>query len=650
MTAAQRQTRYRRNGHKAANSDKRYLARPFVAWDGEGVNNSDGSHAYVLLANSLGDRLVSPPPSGISTHDALTFLLDGAEKAPRDAIHVIYGGSYDINMMLGDLTAPELWALRKFRTVKLRGFRLQWRAGKSLTVKQDGRSIILYDVVSFFQTSFVNACDQYLGSDWLDRDIIIREKAKRGTFVFKELREIQSYNDSELTNLLALMEELRARLYRAGIRIPRWDGPGAVATSLLRTYGVKAHMASVPESVGSAARFAYAGGRFELVKFGHTNQRAYQYDVNSAYPTALVKVPCLAHGAWLDGNTVNPDDHPFSLYHIEWDYRETDQRIPKPFFIRYRQGTVAYPAQGSGWYWQPEIMAARDTGWSFTVLESYSFVPTCKHEPFGWIPGLYQRRRALKEAGDGAHIGIKLGLNSLYGKTAQQVGWQPGRKPGDPPRIPPYHQLEWAGYVTSHCRSQVYRAAMQAPYDVIGFETDAVFSLRPLSLPLGGALGEWEETTYADITYVQSGMYFATKLDGSAVAKSRGVDKGQLTRDRVLLAGIADGKDAYLDCKLTRFVTAGVALMQDFARWRRWETQTKRIHLAPSGKTAHVTCEDDCPHPSGLHYAECWIMTNFHSAEFPIEWINPDPGMVVNEEGVDLQTAREWRDLVEEPD
>ena len=185
-------------------------------------------------------------------------------------------------------------------------------------------------------------------------------------------------------------------------------------------------------------------------------------------------------------------------------------------------------------------------------------------------------------------MGIKLALNSLYGKLAQQVGWEPSRN-GKPQRIPPFHQLEWAGYVTSFARSQVLSVSLSALDSIIAYETDAVFASAPLPAPIGSQLGEWEATTFSSLTYVQSGLYFGTvcQSDGTVaeVAKTRGVDRGSLLKADVLAGlGQRNAADRVARARLSRFVGAGIALSQDFNKWRRWETVPKEIHLTPQGK------------------------------------------------------------------
>src|SRR6185437_11524107 len=108
--------------------------------------------------------------------------------------------------------------------------------------------------------------------------------------------------------------------------------------------------------------------------------------------------------------------------------------------------------------WSPEVEACREycaAGYgTMEVLEAwvYDFDPDAP-KPFDFVEGLYLKRKALKAGGDGAHVGIKLGLNSLYGKLAQQIGWKVTED--GTLRLPPFHQLEWAGFTTSHCRAAV---------------------------------------------------------------------------------------------------------------------------------------------------------------------------------------------------
>jgi len=651
VTNAESQARYRvknptakrdyRHENSKWQTDAHYLARGFVAWDGEGITDPDGSHRYVMLAvKSDTDSDYLGSVTGLGTAQIFDFVLATAERESM-GIHVIYGGGYDFNMWMRDINKETLSRVYKDKYATWNGYRIGWRPGKSFYLcrvngggHKVGVGVTIYDCVSFFQCPFVKACDDYLGNGFYERELIVSNKALRQTFTTDDIPEVRRYNDAELTNLLKLMQELRARLNKVGLRPRRWDGPGAVASALLLREKVKTATATVPDAVASAARYAYAGGRFEVIRFGHVENTVYEYDINSAYPTALRTVPDLTKGHW-EHVTGDPGPEDFAIYHVKYEGYRRD--LPGAYFRRAPNGTISYPCELTGWYWSPEVATGRMycSGKGYgkqTVLEAWVFHSTCDKKPFDFVDGLYLKRKALKAGGDGAQVGIKLALNSLYGKTAQQVGWE--RKDNGVIRIPPFHQLEWAGFATSYCRGAILAACLENLESVIAFETDAVFTSSPLPVKIGDNLGDFECTQFSDLTYVQSGLYFGNTVKG-LVTKTRGVDRGSMTRQHVLdKLGLRAGKDRTVVARLTRFVGAGIALMQSWDRWRRWETIEKRMVLEPTGKRIHKGCQHDdttadtYPITFGeWHTTICPHFGHAHSAEFPIEWINPDPAM-----------------------
>lgn len=642
--------KYRHDNSKYE-TDASYLSRPFTVWDGEGITLEDGTHIYVMLSvktdNEAQDSDYLFRPNGIGTAEAFEFILNFAERS-RGSINVIYGGGYDFNMWFRDLRREVLEAVYRQRFVTWNGYRMAWRQGKSFylsRVDPEGKSydgVTIYDCAPFFQVPFVTACDDYLGDQFYRRDIVVKNKALRSSFTSADIPEVREYNDIELVNLIRLMNELRRRLNKAGLRPRRWDGPGAVASALMLREGIKHCRKESPPSVAKAARYAYAGGRFEVVKFGSVTDKAYEYDINSAYPAALRSVPDLAQGEWeyIQGD---PGAIPFAMYHVRYKGKRAD--LPGAFFRRDGNGTVCYPMNVTGWYWSPEVETAREycaRGYGeMEIIEAWAFRPYDENKPFGFIDRLYRMRKVLKAQGDGAHVGIKLGLNSLYGKLAQQVGAE--QRAGEW-RIPPFHQIEWAGFTTSFCRGRILRACLDDLDAVIAFETDAVFTSRPINVPETGELGDFEGMEFDSLTYVQSGMYFG-KSGGKAVEKTRGIDRGSLHEKEVLEAlSIPAASERFVTARLTRFVGAGIALSQSLDRWRRWETVTKRITLEPTGKRIHAACwcmgTERGIALGRWHVTACPMLDAAHSQEFPVLWANPNPAMAVLAELRDV--PEEW--------
>ena len=625
--------------------EENYLSRRIIAWDGEGITDENGNHLYVMLANSEGDAIVDS--MGLPSGRIFQFLLETAAKYPN-SIHVIYGGGYDANMFIADFDREDVEGIYSNEYWKVGSYRLQWRRGKSFFIQQGHLRMTLYDVMPFFQCPFVKACDDYLGSEFEDREMIVKNKALRGTFLESDIPEVRRYNDAELRNLVKLVTELRDRLNKVGLRVSRWDGPGAIASSLLRKKGVKDAIKRPKKEIQIAAAKAYAGGRFEVIRCGNVGFPAYEYDINSAYPSAFRFLPNLSNGSWQYSKRPNGIRSEFGMYHVI--VRSTNSAfLPAPLFRRHKNATISYPQYVEGWYWTPEIQTMlayiSKQGGSFDILESWDFIPNNESEkPFAWVDDLYAQRQQLKDAGDGAHVGIKLGLNSLYGKTCQQIG---ARFDGVKWHIPPYHCLEWGGYVTSHCRATVLNAVMDNLDSVIAFETDAVFTSEPLpNLTIGRGLGEWEKTEFESLIYCQSGLYVGSR-DAKDIVKSRGIDRGSVTRVEIESAMEKKRSERYVTASLTRFVGAGLALHTDYSEWRHWTTRPKLLTVEPaSGKRMHI----DCPQcKNGMLVKDVWHNTfcpfnkiEEPNYEYPVLWMHRNPTIEMLRSFASEERAERW--------
>ena len=619
-------------GHRVRNREykrNQIALRPWFVIDGEGITVENDLHLYVQFAGMASDTQESyelVDAKGIDGYRILSALIKW-RAAYSHHIFVIYGGSYDFNMWLKqlDLSRDDLERIYKGLSTRIGyGYRIHWRRGKLFTVTHipTRTTVTIYDVVSFFQCTFVKACDSYLGERFFERELIVKSKEQRGDFTADGLGAVSRYNNAELINLALLMDELRSRLYKVELYPSRWDGPGAIAAYLMKRESIKKARAVTPEPVAEAARYAYAGGRFEVIRFGHFTKPAYEYDVNSAYPTALLQVPDLNHGTWVQGESSD-----FALYRLRYHWPRSD--IPAPLFRRLKTGVVHFPTRGDGWYWSPEYNAALEYqklyGGTLEVVDSWAFHPTGDHKPFRFIQELYRERMALKKANDGAQVGIKLALNSLYGKLAQQLGW---RIQDGEPKIPPFHQLEWAGYVTSHCRATVLRAAMNDLENVIAYETDALFTKQPLThLSIGENLGEWDLIKFDNLTYLQSGTYYGEVNGELVTAKTRGIDRGKMTRAeciRLMQEPLAADREVIVN--LRRFHTLGVGLAQNLDKWCKWLDITKRVSVEPTGKRFHspfCKCQNDGLQLDFYHETFCPTLDAEMSVEYPIEWLNP---------------------------
>lgn len=498
-------------------------SRQFVAYDGEGFKDK-----YILLANSLGETVVNR--KGLSTRDCLNLL---SRRYDYPVFRVFYGFDYDVNHIVADLPRDKLDRLLDNEIVKYLGHTLQYFPGKIFLVD----NLQYFDVVSFFQRSFISTVELMLGKDAVSQQLT-KGKNARGNFARWSTERIIAYNDEELALLVRIMDQFREKLLAADIDLGSWHGPGAIANLWMKRKGIVTP--KVPEKVEEALDAAYFGGRFEQIRLGKVTP-VYEYDIRSAYPAAMSKMPVF--GTWLHTDRYIPE-YPFAIYRVDVDLRNwfllqsmglpvhqdlaLGQNHPSATFMplpmRNKGGIICFPMIARGWYWQKEIQLVLDffPDARITIHEGY-VAETLDEYPFSWITDMYNYRQELKRAGNLAEYGVKVGLNSLYGKTAQRVGRAR------------YHSLAWAGFTTSSVRSTIARAGYLSGRNsgkrgpagtgagIVGFATDAIFSDSPLDLPCSSQLGDWEEIRLSTGTFIQSGVYrLQDKKSGEIIDRYRG--------------------------------------------------------------------------------------------------------------------------------
>lgn len=558
--------------------------RPFVAWDGEGYTDENGEHHYMLFGCSDGEYIKGESLTGAQCFD---LMLTVARK--RKAHHVIFSGGYDVVMMIRHYPTKVVQRILNSQPTWYGGFRHEYFKGKYLRLSNGTHSITLYDVFTFFSTSFVRACREYLG-DHPDFDRIESTKLKRDKFTESDLEtEILPYMQQELKYLVQLCDILKKRLNDAGIELTQWHGPGAVASAVLKQRGIKAHMATNDERIAEAARYAYFGGRFEQFRIGYTQDKVYQYDIRSAYPFAISRLPSLAGITWVNRQRKRNTFNTYGLYKVS--YHATDRMTldkPGPLPWRDKNGNIYYPHDiHSGWYWGIELQATQrhQTG-ELTILDAWEPKTDPADFPFTWVAEMYNERARMKKEGNPTQLALKLAMNSLYGKLAQSKGAK--LNPDGTWRIPTYHQLEWAGWITAASRAKLYDAMMQAGSSLIAVETDAVYSTKPLDLPCSPKLGDWEEEIAEAIMYVQSGVYFKKK-DGKWALKSRGFEPRNHTFEAWfnVMSRLPADKEATVTINLRRF--GSVPTSDQFARW--YEMQRTSTILQMNSKRVHLESE-----------------------------------------------------------
>jgi hypothetical protein len=474
-----------------------------------------------------------------------------AAALPADPILVGYGVGYDATQILrGGIKEPTMRQILNPRQGKngpcytywgdyaiiyqqgqyIRVARIDRRGPKPAIMRGSCRTI--YETFGFFQCAFVKAIGNWGIGTEQERAVIAANKISRDEFL--QLTDgIVEYCKLECRYLAMLMEQFREVCTATAILPKQWSGAGWLASALLDGHEIpkrpltQREVAALAERKPNkyprparlrrperdrqfeiAANLAYYGGRFEVSRIGLISTPVYQYDLRSAYPAAMVHLPCPLHTRWEHKPHANrmPEG---GLYLAKVSFSHPDGHwCGLPFRHRRR---LFWPFQGTGWYWSPEIEAAqRHLHAGVVVNDLWVARHECDCQQFDWVRALYEERRRIGSNTRG--YPLKLALNSLYGKMAQRSGRGP------------YHDPVSAGLITAITRARLVEALGQDPHSVVMLATDAVFSTRPLPLDAGEKLGQWEKKIWPDLFIAQPGVYWSPS-DLEKSVKSRGAPR-----------------------------------------------------------------------------------------------------------------------------
>lgn len=518
----------------------RIRTRPFVGCDGEGCGRNRKGQQHFKLLRIGGAELYTGRP--LTTLDCLQFICD----ADPDPLLVGFSFGYDTTQILRDLpmdrlarlfadkeTGPgksrytyfENFGIEYLPKNYLRVCRLQRRSirmsdGKYLRtiarVPNSARTI--YEVFGFFQMSFLKALQAFdVGREhW---PMIERMKAERENFE-RITREIRRYNDLECALLGELMETFREVCHASDLRPRTWNGAGKLSAAMHdkhSTITADELQRRIDNGVLQMAADAYYGGRFEVTRTGEIEGPIYEYDIGSAYPAAMLQLPCLLHGAWEPTTSAwlrrvtSNGGSTGAIFVAACEFNHPEGNAVCGLPIRTKEGRLIWPRQGAGIYWSQEIRSAMRLGARIKWGAGWRYVHRCQCHSFDWINPVYDHRKALGK--DKAGYPLKLGLASLYGKLAQRIG------------NPRWGNMVWAGMITAITRAWLNDAASLAPDQIIMFATDALFSKTPLALPIGTGLGQWEAAEHARLFVVQPGIYWGAKRP-----KTRGISFDVFTK------------------------------------------------------------------------------------------------------------------------
>ena len=533
----------RTNQRRTVERQAFHNSRPFVGCDGEGARDGNGRSSYVLFR--IGERELCRDGARLTTPDLLSFIL-GHPSA--DDILVGFFFEYDISNILLDVSSardpakpaipspiekilavdlkakandPNPYQFGGWTRLAFAGYppigvkylprnqievcRLAWLPRKIKGVVRFGwRSVEgsirrIYDVQGFFQCSFLKALELW-GVGPEHHAGIAAMKDARSSFA-GVTQQVRDYCAIECRLLAEMMEAFRLQCIATGMVPKTWNGAGKIASALLKAHGAMTHkrlLEITPPAVLDLAHAAYYGGRFETPWIGRLPE-TWEHDIGSAYPAAMLGLPCLEHGRWIEVDARQLDQLGNDALFVA---RVAYYHPPRQFLCglphRSKQGRLSWPREGNGVYWSPEIRSAQRLGARITYKGGWRFERGCECQASPFIRTLYELRRQIGKSVRG--IPIKLGLNSMYGKKAQRIGKPTYASPID------------AGLITAITRAAINDAIVKAgdPRRVAMIATDGVYTVEgPIAgLDLGEGLGQWEAKRFPSLFIVRPGLYW----------------------------------------------------------------------------------------------------------------------------------------------
>lgn len=575
-----------------------WKTRPFIAIDGEGEDDSAQNHHYTMLTASNGSEHWNISAKSLSTVQCFDFLLS-LKKKTQNGIFVGFSFNYDINMMLRDIDVDNLRKLWKEGHCIWGKYSISWIPSKIFRISEYQRgkkkpvaTITIYDTFGFFQKSFIGTLSDWSVGTAEQVNIISQMKKKRGIFSEIDTSEIQDYNTLECILLVELMNKLREALDTCDLHLTSWHGAGAVGGALLKKFDIDKHIEPIPEYAKHAVMCAYFGGRFQTLLLGE-HFSAHSHDIRSAYPSAFLGLPSMIGGQWIEANEYQ--EVPYSIWYVVWDIPRAKKNIT-PFPHRYKR-KISYPTKGQGWYWFPEIQAAkRYYNDKIKIVKGFIFKPSTDEKPFSFLRNVYNQRLAFKKAKNDAQLVLKLGINSVYGKTAQGTV-----RDG---QIPKFQNYFWAGYCTSITRARIFDMSMRKPDQVIAFATDGVFAREKLTTVEEDRdkLGNWEHGKDFYLFWAQSGVYLSVDYDkhksmhDKVHLKTRGLGKREISfaKLRKQFRNRSTRPNASDTAKIRRFFGLQYCLhTNSMQHWRKWLEVEKTLELWPNSNYIYIDENDE---------------------------------------------------------
>lgn len=489
----------------------------FIGIDTETYNENGN---LICLCNSETDKVLLRKNNNepqYTIRDYFNYLVN-CHKDLTNVAFMCWNLKFDASIILKTLPEDILQVLDNEGEVLHEGLKIKYIPKKCLIIvnKSRKRTVRIYDAMQFYISSLDEASETYLG-DHKKYEGKYQDKKFPNQIEESEMNLIVEYCKLDCKLTANVMDLWVTKFYDSFKFYPKqYYSVGAIAVTYVKTQIDEMPVfKEAPFEVQEIAYASYFGGHFEIYSRGK-HEKIFHYDINSAYPYAMVQMPDFLNGTWIEIKSFKDYlkyKKNVGFYKIHTIVKET--RIA-PFLFRDAENLIRCP---SGEFithvTSMELEVALDHyDVEIKFIQGYCFIPTKnQNKSFGkLVESMYQTR--LEQKDPLQKTVYKYLINSLYGKFAQSR-----------PKPRGLFSPICCSYITGFCRAQLLDAIKDNKEDIIMLATDGIFSKKPLDVDTSGKkiLGHWESEYHPLFYLVMAGIYsYNTKENPVMESKSRG--------------------------------------------------------------------------------------------------------------------------------
>lgn len=465
----------------------------------------------------------------------------------RGTYNWFYNIQFDFESMVKYLDTTQIIELYKEKEIQYNDkYKISYIPKKYFAIKDwANNNYYFYDMYNFLDTSLNKASEKFLKDKKLS-DIVDANRLNTDLEYWKTDREnIIKYciKDAELTKRLA--DYFWQIIYDKLNFYPKSPmSKGKLSEEYFLHKCNVPTINNLPYKVVQCAYDSFYGGHFEILKRGYF-EHVYTYDIHSAYPAEIAKLPDFNKGKWEKVSKLEPSAHSgFYLCRIQ---------ALEPYFSPFKQkvgGSLGLNIYPNGMFKQfltkeeIEFYSQHFENSTIKIEYGYEFYQKDDVKPFKEeIERLYQWKENEKDAD--IKYCVKIILNSLYGKFIQVSGVynQTGKL---------FNPL-YAAKITAGARIKILELALKKPDAIISFSTDSVSSMEKLNLKISPEMGEFGLDFEGEGVFIMSDIYnlwnyetnkIKSKLRGFSLASSKDIES-----DTVYLKDILANSDNWINHK-----------------------------------------------------------------------------------------------------